>query len=276
MSMVRLTSQSRCLIRYGYENVNVTVIAKLFKRKYSEISVSSIQDCQDYLNYCKNNEIDLNSAVFRGTLYELFSLKVLQNHLNGRNLIKVGGAYDNGIDILGKWDLQAFYDKVSQSEKDKLIKIPSTSLLKQSNVFDGSISLKNDITILVQCKNSVQKMTAKIIRELSGIYHYHIGSQKNLKRAIATHYLFLASPTRLTPQAIKQLDQSPIPIIHMRLDPLVLNQVDADTDRYLLQNWNEGGKLHSVYLNIMARKLLSGFKLELQLQALIHQQSLLN
>ncbi|KAK6461283.1 hypothetical protein DFJ63DRAFT_221957 [Scheffersomyces coipomensis] len=275
---------SKYSCRHAYNSFNSSW--KIHFRKLSDQSPSLIQDCQTYLNYCKINQVNLDTPVFRGTFYELYLLHFLQDYLHCRNLMKVGGAYDNGIDILGKWNLNHFYQRsdVFKSAKEKSSKIPTTSLLKQAiEVSDpttskSSISLENDINILVQCKNSSKKITAKVIRELTGIYYYHINggalkSPSATKTLISTHYLFLVSPTRLTPQGIAQLDQSQIPIIHMRIDPLQHNpnkSIDEDSV-YKLENWDIGGQLYSIYLNTVARKLLTGLKLELQLEALIKQ-----
>lgn len=209
----------------------------------------NMQSCQDYLTHCLTNNLNLESMVFKGTLYELYCKYVLETVFYGSNLIRNGGAYDNGVDIFGKWQLDRF------DKQDIPSKLPATALMKNPKV-----DLTRDINIFVQCKNHDKKMTAKVIRELSGIYDFHI---KQGRVSLMTNFMFLMSPHILSKQAITQLDKAKFPLLHFQLEPLEL----IDHQHSTLSDFKYG-QLNPIYLNPMARKVLSGFNIELQLELL--------
>lgn len=109
--------------------------------------------------------------MFKGTLYELYVKSFLEQKLNCQDLVKYGGSYDNGVDIIGRWNLLPYYDE------QEVKSVGSMSILRYSqestyNISKSPISL-SDVQILVQCKNFKKKPDAKIIRELSGILDFH-------------------------------------------------------------------------------------------------------
>lgn len=246
------------------------------------LKFSAIQDCQQYLSYCSKNSINTGSTVFRGTLYELHVKAFFEKYLNCENLIKNGGAYDNGVDIIGKWNLSPFYnEREREYEYDtKPIKLSSKSILKYSqeskfNIASNPISLINDIQVLIQCKNVKKKPDAKIIRELSGILDFHKFNKKST-------FMFIVTPYPCTPQAVVQLDTTNHAIIHFMISPLTNNSVkitrnqdndDNDNDYsgdsfFNLDSW-KGGDLKLVYMNRQARKLLSGLNMEQKLKLIL-------
>lgn len=239
------------------------------------LKASAIQDCQQYLSYCSKNSINTGSTVFRGTLYELHVKAFFEKYLNCKNLIKNGGAYDNGVDIIGKWNLLPFYNEHEYDTKS--IKLSSKSILKYSQeskfntTSSNPISLVNDIQVLIQCKNVKKKPDAKIIRELSGILDFHKFNKKST-------FMFIVTPYPCTPQAVVQLDTANHAIIHFMISPLTnhsvritRNQDKDDDDDYVndsffnLDSW-KGGDLKLVYMNRQARKLLSGLNMEQKLK----------
>lgn len=227
-------------------------IYRVNSRRY--LQFSSIQDCQTYLRYCLRNNVNTGSTVFKGTLYELYVKSFLEQKLNCQDLIKYGGSYDNGVDIIGRWNLLPYYD-------EKEVKsVGSMSILRYSqesnyNISKSPISL-SDVQILVQCKNFKKKPDAKIIRELSGILDYHDFNKKST-------IMFIVTPSPCTSQATIQLDKSKHAIIHLMISPLVNNsKID---DFFNLNEWT-GGNLRQVYMNRQSRSLLSGLNLEQQLK----------
>ncbi|GAN07959.1 conserved fungal protein [Mucor ambiguus] len=80
-------------------------------------------------SFLEQTDKDVTSTVYRGTLFELQTLETLATTA-GMDLEHVGGKSDRGIDLRGQWF--------------------------------------NDISILVQCKNTKQGCTPDQIRELIG------------------------------------------------------------------------------------------------------------
>lgn len=59
----------------------------------------------DYLAYARTNQVNTTSTVFTGTVYEHSVLHLLQTTLAIDRLQVVGGANDQGVDIVGQWTL---------------------------------------------------------------------------------------------------------------------------------------------------------------------------
>ncbi|CUM63499.1 uncharacterized protein PRCAT00001075001 [Priceomyces carsonii] len=234
---------------------------------------SSIQNCQEYLDYCKHNSIQLESTNFRGTLYELAAMEILKEQLHCDGLLKVGGANDQGVDIIGKWNLKHFWDQslLRFPQERSLQDIKNNDSMLKSTIEAGEfldkngnrklISLEKDINILVQCKNHQSKIRVSTIRELTGTYFNHTRSTDVYK-----NYMFLISPGTLTKQAHSLMDTIDIPMIHCRLSSL--QSISSEEDVYKLENWN-GPVLKSIYLNRLSRQLLRGLNLELQFELLM-------
>lgn len=228
------------------------------------LRLGGIRDPQEYLRHCSANGISLDSTVFRGTLYELTSKQALESVFHCEKLTMVGGSYDNGIDIMGKWRLHHLYIRAKELFPSKVP--PTTSLLRRSIEYDAnvvrdkSVSLQNDISILVQCKNFTKRIGAQTIRELSGIYDYHVKGRE----AQSTTFLFLVSPAPLTPQAVTHFNSLKFPALHIMLSSL---KYDETADIYDIRSWN-GGNIENVYLNPVAQRLLAGLNPETQLRYL--------
>lgn len=206
----------------------------------------------------------LDSAMFRGTLYEFLTKEKLENTMNCHNMVRVGGAGDNGVDLIGKWNLREYDIDERTKASSKLILLksrPSASALP-------SIDLENDIIALVQCKNYASRIKASTIRELAGIYEYHVRTKMDTMRV----FFFLVSPYPLTKQAQAQVDTSKVPIIHMKLLPMEKNlekgsETDGPEDIYRIKYWSSGG-FKTFYINKIASKLLAG--LDVRKRLLMH------
>lgn len=249
----------RCLFYYVLRicNFSTTLMNsyRLLTRKYS--STALIENVGQYLKHCKLKKVNTTSTVFRGTLYEFHVKHLLELKLHGKNMIRCGGSYDNGIDIIGQWDLDPFY-QISLKMNNVEHKIHNASLL---HLLPGTstkrpISLLNDIQLVVQCKNTKKRLGAAEVRQLSGILEYH---KFNKKRT----FMMMVSPHPLTVQGITQLNKSSYPMINLIVSPL-----KNEMDHYDYDNW-EGGSLCSAYLNHAATKVLNGFRMEQQLLQLI-------
>lgn len=214
--------------------------------------LSLARDVQSYFDYCSKNKVAMDSKVFKGTLYEFATKHFLETKLNCLELNRIGGAFDNGVDIYGKWNLQPYVDFELENLNGKLI-----DRLSKKPLNNGKELYLN---ILVQCKNYRKKINASTIREIPGIYNYHI---KNKHEANNT-FFFLFSPFPLTKQGQSQIDSTDVPIIHFKLSPLTL---ESSGNPYDLKNWL-GGNLNSVYMNEKAQSLLKGFRMDLHWQLL--------
>ncbi|CAK9437604.1 uncharacterized protein LODBEIA_P19820 [Lodderomyces beijingensis] len=243
------------------------MIFRSFTRRYGQAYSSLIQDVRAYLEHCIENEVDLSSTVFRGTFYELCVKRYLERHLHAKNLVKCGGAYDNGVDIMGQWNLLPLYEASHElADVNSPDKLHARSLLKSALETKSevklkskrSLSLANDIQLLVQCKNYKKRLSASVIRELSGVMEY----QKLAKRST---FMFIVSPHPITAQAVSQLDKSSYALLSLSISPLTNGSMAHYHD---FDSWR-GGVLSSVYMNKNARNLLSGLYVEQQLGRLI-------
>lgn len=224
-------------------------------RNYS--SFGDIQTCEAYLAYCKLEQKNLTNPHFKGTLYELAAKECLEKHFNCYDMTRVGGAGDNGVDLFGKWDLTRYISKQPTVVR-AMQKVPSTSIMlvaKQHPLATelAPVDLKNDVTVLVQCKNYSSKLQATTIRELAGIYEFHVKSKLDRMKV----FFFLVSPHPLTKQGMRQMDASMVPMVHIKLQPYKL--VNPLTPDYNLAHW-VGNDIGKVYLNPKARKLLKGLE----------------
>lgn len=240
--------------------------------------LSLVFNSSQYLKHCKINESSLRSTVFKGTLYEYTSKDFLESKLKCFDIVRKGGAFDNGIDLVGKWDLYHFFklneqdikaNKISTSSKsEKILPIINNSKelhqLQKTRSTKDAISIRSDIKILVQCKNHNSKIKASIIRELVGIYLQHNHTEIDTNST----FMILVSPSPLTKQAQSIIDQTSIPLIHIILSPLVPIATDTkSSDVYNLKNWI-GGDINSIYLNNYSKILLKYLNIELELQKL--------
>lgn len=226
-------------VRYHYRYKTAIFLACRVSSSRNALILRDVQSCQQYLEYCKSNDTNLQSSVFRGTMYELAVKHVLESQLNCQNLTRSGGTGDYGIDLFGQWDL---------SQYQRAGKAAAGALAAKSD-----IDLASDVSVLVQCKNHSGKIGATVVRELGGIYDYHVKT----RTARRTTFMFLVSPEPLTPLAHAQLNTSSIPMAHIRM---LAMQPDAQ-DVFDLASWS-GAKVGPVYLNSKLRRLLQGLDIE--------------
>ncbi|QBM89585.1 Protein of unknown function DUF2034 [Metschnikowia aff. pulcherrima] len=223
----------------------------------------NVHTCQDYLDFCRENGTALDGPVCRGTLYELTVKNILEKSFHCFNLVRSGGAGDNGLDIFGRWNLGMFHDPQNASTK-----IPRLSLLSLCKpYFDRktAIDIENDIVMLVQCKNYKLKIAAATVRELAGIREFHINMR--LKADKMKTFMMLVSPLPMTKQGQRQMDTSDVPMLHMQVSPLLPPKVPGPDD-FCIENWS-GGIVGPVYMNHMSRLVLQGFSVERELSQVV-------
>ncbi|KAH3903182.1 uncharacterized protein SCODWIG_03910 [Saccharomycodes ludwigii] len=137
-------------------------------------------------NYIKSsNGIKRGSTVFQGTLYEYTVMNEVSQLFDNKisDLLKIGGSYDHGIDIVGKY-LQ-----------------------------------KN--TLLIQCKCfQKQKLTGKEIREFMGAVSMfkELNSIKNNDNQQVLS--LIASPNLITKDGILVMNKLPIPMVYLQISKL--------------------------------------------------------
>lgn len=227
------------------------------------LSLREVRTCSEYLEYCRVNQLPVDSAIFRGTLYEFSTKEKLESIMNCRRMVRVGGAGDHGVDLIGNWNL-------SEYDVDETAKLTSRLLLLKSKLGGSSLPLLNledDIIALVQCKNYASRIKASTIRELAGIYEYHVKTKLDTMRV----FFFLVSPYPLTKQAQVQMDTSKVPIVHikllaMNLDGIAIGNVEnteleTSEEKYQIERWSKGS-FKAAYMNKTAAKLLTGLNVQ--------------
>ncbi|CAK7894804.1 hypothetical protein CAAN1_10S04104 [[Candida] anglica] len=244
--------------------------------------LSTVSNCKTYLEYVRDKQINIHSSACQGTLYELLAGSQLSHLLNLYDLSWTGGAHDQGIDLLGSWDLSKFWNHVvAKGDITPKTKIPQTKingspvrpmlrasieyqrLVNPTKITKTATSIET-LTALVQCKNIKRDISPAIIREMAGIYHFHVKNSKDMKRT----FMFLVGANNLTKQGRVQFDSSNCPLVFCKVLPLRLIE---GKDAYDIDNWT-GGNMESFYCNQFARAMLSGLQLEQQVQQTIRDQ----
>lgn len=208
--------------------------------------------------------MSLTSTAVRGTLYEFTAKAYLSQFLEMDSLIRIGGANDGGIDIVGNWNLKNYVNledirEMKINKKSLLYKSIEYNNFMNNKVNRNHISLEN-INVYVQCKNYERKIGPQTVRELDGILNYHLSSKVKKFSSI----LFLVSPFPLTKQGLAQFEGSDFPMIHCKLTPMKLL---GGMNIYDSTNWN-GDNIDTIYMNDVARTRLAGLNLESHFESL--------
>ncbi|CDR43202.1 CYFA0S11e01398g1_1 [Cyberlindnera fabianii] len=198
-----------------------------------------------YLSHAETNSLRPTSTAFIGTLYELHVRDELQRLLGIPHLDHYGGSYDNGRDLGGTWDISRYI--CTPPELIKPIRVRGRTVkpiaLRKSHKMD----------LLIQCKCFSSKLTAKEIRELSGIFNYNVRPKDKY-----TTLAIMSSPLNLTKQAMEQMDRSEFPLMYVQIPPLrrrIEGNGVYDPQSYV------GDALHGVYLNPLTCALWEGTQL---------------
>lgn len=102
---------------------------------YPPTSGTNHNDLPSFLEYAARVDLDRQSTTYVGTHYE-YTVKSALEGL-GMSLKRIGGNWDNGIDLLGTWSLPSYHQP---------------------------------LRVLIQCKGLAQKMSPSNARELEGAF----------------------------------------------------------------------------------------------------------
>ncbi|KAK1720724.1 hypothetical protein BDP67DRAFT_500687 [Colletotrichum lupini] len=102
---------------------------------YPDAPSTNHHDMTSFLAYANRTGLDVASTVYVGTRYEYTVSSALAQY--GIHAIRVGGASDQGIDLLGTWSL------------------PSRA---------------ENLKVIIQCKGGAQRVGPSIVRELEGSF----------------------------------------------------------------------------------------------------------
>lgn len=240
---------------------------------------SKFHDITTYLKYAKSNHISVQSTVFQGTIFEVYTKKMLTSIFNVSNIRMVGGAGDGGIDITCDWDLLQYVK--SKDDSNDEIRLNSGSKAQLKEIYEiHSIkplvllmqtdkklkSSKKDkgldpVKMIVQCKSSKKKLGARLIRELIGAHTMSVRDGNPL-----TTFFMIASTNMLSEAALEVFNQAQIPIIYVQLlMPSIfdsLRNVDLvfqlTTKYYKPANYEKGGIILLYLRNNFCSLLLKG------------------
>lgn len=227
----------------------------VYQKRLKTTLLKDLRTPLEYLDYCKNNGLDVRSSLARGTMYELSTMQFLEHSFHCNNLKYVGGAHDNGVDLFGLWDLSAYFNLLEHLPT----KLPANCLISKSLQYKKdkadakSIDLRHDVQALVQCKNYRTRVKASTIRELAGIYEFHVKTALDRLK----YFVFLVSPVQLTRQAVTQMDTSDVPMLHITLSPNIMGPHTTREDHYDPKHWSQS-EPGAIYINPRACKLLVG------------------
>jgi Protein of unknown function (DUF2034) len=188
-------------------------------------------DLESYLRYAETQSLNLSKATVKGTLYEYVAMEVLKSELSLRGALHSGGSYDDGIDISGYWQKQRRHKEPGKTTR---------------------------LSVLVQCKYSSRTISAKVIRELAGIYDYNTRNSDDQQSTI----MVLVAPSLLTPQALAQFSNSSVPIIMCRIEsfnPFVYREHSRSSE-----DVNSASLLRSVSCNSAATRVLDSMGLAIK------------
>ncbi|CAH2352091.1 required for respiratory growth protein 7, mitochondrial [[Candida] railenensis] len=240
-------------------------------------------DCRSFLDHARTNNKSMQTTVALGSLYEILAKEIMTNKLDMRDMECCGGTGDEGLDIFGKWNLEAYFksnnksrqeyepkDLISKRMHEKLVRPILKNSVEFKETFQlpvktSSKSLTNGGNVLVQCKNTKSPISAKVIRELAGIYFFHVRTQEDSKNT----FMFLVAAKKLTKQARVQFDTANFPLVFCRISPLKVQSIMQDP--YDIKSWT-GGKLKEFYCNSYSNQLLRGLDVEVQVNEMIKRE----
>lgn len=184
-------------------------------------------DLASYLKYSQLKGITNDCSVYKGTLYEYHVQLLLKELVGISSLRRVGSAGDNGVDLEGYW----------------------------------SVSNQNEtaLNILVQCKSSNSKVTARLFREMEGVFNYHVQGTNDHN----TTLVFLASPSTITKQGLAQFERSSVPMVYFVVDNAA-PKFDANEGKYDFDPITTGKTLRGIMTNQAALELLKRYDIHVK------------
>lgn len=224
-------------------------IPTLIFRRHKSVK-PTYRDLESYLRYAEFVNLRKESTAFLGTTFEMKTKEKLEQALHIPLLEHSGGAYDNGIDLNGKLDVGEF--KTDQvPEKSYLVngKRVKPIALRKSLIMD----------VLVQCKSFSSKITAKEIRELSGIFNFNVRPKDR-----NTTLVIMTAPSLLTSQGQAQIDKVDTPMVYCQLSRMKqVAEPEYESSSYI------GGQILNFYFNPHATALFHGTNFQLHATSMI-------
>ncbi|CDO95717.1 unnamed protein product [Kluyveromyces dobzhanskii CBS 2104] len=196
--------------------------------------------------YIAANDGIVNSTVFQGTLYELTVVRELMDKLRIGNMQVVGGSYDGGIDIRGKWDISPLTEAIET--KIQFEPLPKRLNLQKSSLKPWRHKMKPGkfLDCYVQCKAfSSDKVTGRQVRETIGAFAMGVPITKR-----NSSIMIMSSPTLFTRDGIRLFNEANIPMIFTQVE-MIKKLADGSFDV------EDSGQLQHYYENDHASKLLA-------------------
>lgn len=197
-------------------------------------NASKHHDLRSFLNFIQSQHtrIATDSTYYKGLLYEYTVQHALQKLIGIQPLSRCGGTGDNGIDLMGIWDLEHKRKKTSTATSD------------------------SSLTVLVQCKASMAKTGARLFREMEGVHSYHVSKSKEEGKTL----LIVAAPSAITKQGFAQFQTTDIPIIYCQIDR-VRPIFDAKQDKFRLDIFEHHSIVQGLLANQAAQQLLKQYEM---------------
>jgi hypothetical protein len=177
--------------------------------------VAYVHDLYSYMEYAAGN-VNENSTVFRGTLYEYSVQRVLTNHFGALDVVRRGRAGDKGVDLTGYWN--------------------------------SAVDSEKQISFFVQCKSSAAKLNGRLFREMAGVYNLHASKS-------TSSLVIVASPSLMTQNSLKEFQRLTVPLVYCRIE-YVLPVFDGKLQQYWSAAVEDGTAVYSILANGIATKLL--------------------
>ncbi|CAN6620744.1 hypothetical protein TRVA0_008S01200 [Trichomonascus vanleenenianus] len=195
--------------------MNIPRLLRTLRRSYSTVVGQPHYDLQSFLKFCESNPPN-KTTTFQGLAYE-YNVKYTLEQLFGAQLMRCGGSGDTGVDLRGR-------------------------------CFVGG---GEDIQIIVQCKSSKTKVPGKLLREMDGVYSYHVMGSEDEKKTV----IIVAAANGLTKQGLAHFERTNTPLISMQIDH-VAPLYDRKRAVYHMDSVTKGGVLRSMMFNSSAKTLL--------------------
>lgn len=190
--------------------------------RFVRASTAKHHDLESYLQYLQTQaNVATESTYYKGLLYEYTVQHALQKLMGISPLTRCGGTGDNGIDLMGVWDIHKARTRL------------------------------DSLTVLVQCKASKAKTGARLFREMEGVHSYHVSRSKEEGRTL----LVVAAPSAITKQGFTQFQTTDVPILYCqisRVQPIF----DTKRDAFRLDNFEHYSVVQGLLANQAAQALL--------------------
>lgn len=218
--------------------------------------LDKFRNFETYLQYAKFKQLQTNTGVFMGNLYELQVKSFLEKQFKIQSTLHQGGSNDKGIDINAIWNPMNILktektnkDGISNNIDDNDNDNKKYEIVNMKKIKPLAKRSNQTIKLFVQCKcYKLSKIDPKLIREIKG------SSQEYFKKNGNSAIFMIASTNGFTRVGREDFDKATIPLMYAKFTkPKLINK------RYPFEidSW-EIGKLDGVYLNPLATAMFKG------------------